>query len=149
MPLLAHTALIALAMAAPEAASAPPPMEPGLWEVTSRLDVPDSPVQDATQTLRRCYTAEELRDPRNLVPRVPQECLLIGFRLVGNRATWSVECSALRPMAGGGEMTLGKIAYAANLWSESREGGRTLRIMQRVRARRLGECLPEESSPER
>lgn len=149
MPGLARTALLAIAMAAPDATNAPPVMEPGLWEVTSRIEVPDSPVQEASQTLRHCYTAEELQDPRNLIPRVPQECRLIGFRFVGNRATWSVECGGPRPMVGGGEMTLGKLAYASNLWSEVQDGGRTLRVTQRVRARRLGECMAEEAPPER
>lgn len=149
MPGLGQTALLAIAIAAPDGVPSTPAMEPGLWEVTSRLDVPDSPVQEASQTLRHCYTRDELQDPRNLIPRVPPECRLIGFRFVGTRATWSVECSGPRPMVGGGEMILGQVAYAANLWSEVQEGGRTLRITQRVRAKRLGECMPEASPLER
>jgi hypothetical protein len=124
-------------------------MEPGLWEVTIRIDVPASPVQEASQTLRHCYTPEELQDPRSLVPRGPPECEIIGFRFAGNRAAWSVECTGPKPMVGGGEMMLGKVAYAANLWSEVQEGGRTLRITQRVRAKRLGECMAADAPPGR
>lgn len=149
MPGLGYTALMAMAIAAPEGAPSPPAMEAGLWEVTSRLEVPASPVQEAVQTSRHCYTREELQDPSKLIPRAPQECEIIGYRLAGNRATWSVECSGPKPMVGGGEMILGKVAYAANLWSEVQEGARTLRVTQRVRARRLGECVPEPPPPGR
>lgn len=149
MPVLGHAALLVIAIAAPEGMPPPPPMEPGLWEVTIRIEIPASPVQEASQTLRHCYTPEELQDPRNLIPRAPPECRVLDFRFADNRATWSVECGGPRPMVGGGEMMLGKVAYAANLWSEGREGGRTLRITQRVRAKRLGECMPEAPPPER
>lgn len=141
MPGLGHAALLAAAIAAEEAT--PPIPEAGLWEVRVRVDIPASPVQEATQTLRHCYSRKELEDPRNLIPRDSPECEIVDYAVAGNRVTWSVECSSPKALVGGGEMILGRVAYAANVWSEVQESERILRITQRIRAKRLGECAPE------
>lgn len=129
-------------------ASQPPLPEPGLWEILVRIDVPEGPVQDASQAIRHCYTAEDLSDPRSAIPRAGPDCEVSGFRLEGNRATWALHCTGAGVISGGGEMILGRYAYAANVWNEISERGRTFTVTQRIRARRVGECVTGESGTE-
>ncbi|HEX6828834.1 MAG TPA: DUF3617 family protein, partial [Burkholderiales bacterium] len=125
-----------------------PVMEPGLWEVTARIHVPGSPIREATQTLRHCYTADELADTRNALPRAGPGCEVVDYRLSGNRATWSLACDGRARSSGGGEMLFGRYAYAATVWNEVTEQGRSIRVTQRIRAKRLGECLPPPAADE-
>lgn len=127
-------------------AAAPPPLpEPGLWEILVRIDVPEGPVRDTSQAIRHCYTPEDLSDPRNAIPRAGPECEISEFRLEGNRATWALRCTGAGVVSGGGEMILGRQAYAANVWNEILERGRTLTVTQKIRARRVGDCVTGES----
>lgn len=134
----------------PPTAAAPQP-EPGLWEILVRIDVPEGPIKDASQAMRHCYTREELADLRTTIPRADPDCSVRDFRLEGDRATWTLSCPGSSVVSGGGEMILGRHAYAANIWNEITEGDRVLRVTQRIRARRLGDCMagePESGSRE-
>jgi len=122
-----------------------PQLQPGLWEIQVRINVPEGPVQDTSQVMRHCYSQEDLADPRSAIPRAGPDCEIHDFRLDGARATWSLRCSGPSAVSGGGEMMLGREAYAANVWNEIKDQGRTLKITQKIRARRLGDCVPGNS----
>ncbi|HSD59957.1 MAG TPA: DUF3617 family protein [Burkholderiales bacterium] len=134
--------LLAMSVAA-EAEGRPPRMEPGLWEITVRIDMQGTPVREATQTLRHCYTLQELEDGRNALPAAGPGCEVVDYLLSGNRATWSLRCVGPNTVGGGGEMIFGAVAYAATVWNDVPEQGRILRVVQKIRAKHLGECLPE------
>lgn len=126
-----------------------PQLKPGLWEILVRINVPDGPVQDASQVIRHCYSQEDLADPRSAIPRAGPDCEIHDFRLDGARATWSLRCSGPSAVSGGGEMMLGREAYVADVWNKITDRGRTLDITQRIRARRLGDCVPGDSGTEK
>lgn len=134
-------AILLAAGVAAEAGGGPPPMQPGLWEITVRIDMQGTPVREATQTLRHCYTHRELEDGRNALPRAGPGCEVADYRLSGNRATWTLQCAGPGAVRGGGEMTFGTVAYVATVWNEVEEQGRVLRVVQKIRAKRLGECV--------
>jgi len=136
--------LLAMGVAA-EAGGGPPRMQPGLWEITVRIDMQGTPVREATQTLRHCYTPRELEDGRNALPAAGPGCEVVDYLLSGNRATWSLLCAGPNAVGGGGEMIFGAVAYAATVWNDVPEQGRILRVVQKIRAKRLGECLAEPS----
>jgi uncharacterized protein DUF3617 len=133
--------LLGLAVAAEEAPAARPRLAPGLWEISVRLDIPDSPVQEAIQTYRHCYTEKELADARNSVPPAGPGCAVLDYRIEGERATWSLRCAGPDAVTGSGEMIFGSRAYAATVWNEMKEKGRILRVTQKIRGKWIGECV--------
>lgn len=136
------TGIVLAICVAAETGGGPAHMQPGMWEIKVRIDMPGTPVREATQTLRHCFTRRELEDERNALPRAGPDCEVVDYRLSGNRATWSLLCPGANAVRGGGEMTFGAVAYVATVWNDIVEQGRTLRVVQKIRAKRLGECVP-------
>jgi hypothetical protein len=66
---------------------------------------------------------------------------VMDYRISGDRATWSLRCEGPEAVTGGGEMIFGRNVYAATIWHDKRVQNRTLRIIQRIRGRRVGDCV--------
>lgn len=118
----------------PAAAPAAETMKPGLWEITASIEMPGLPFQPPPQTMRHCYTAEDVK--QEPVP-ADENCRVTEFKSVGNKITWKLECTG--EMAGTGE---GEIIFQGD---SSYEGKATLqaqgmRLTTKYKGKRLGEC---------
>lgn len=132
--------LLAATLAAPVWAD-PSKIQPGLWEITTEMEMPGMPVQMAPQTIRHCHTAEELAEAMNTIPQGGVgDCRLIGYRVQGDTATWSMECSGDTPMRGTGSLTSAAHAYSGEMHSVMQVPGGSMEMDTRWRAKRIGEC---------
>jgi hypothetical protein len=118
----------------PSLAPAAEMMKPGLWEITIGMEIPGMPFQPPAQTMRQCYTAEDVKGEP--VP-ADENCQITNYKSSGNKVTWLVECTGA--MAGKGE---GEIVFQGD---SAYEGKATIQaqgmaMTTQYTGKRLGEC---------
>lgn len=137
---LSYTALLAAVLCA-GAMAEPSNMQPGLWEITTEMDMPGMPVQIPPQTTRHCYTAADLAEARNTVPQGAEEhCKMTEYQVDGNTATWTMECTGDTPMRATGSMTSSADRYSGEMQSVMQGPGGNMQMTTRWRGRRIGDC---------
>lgn len=109
-------------------------MKNGLWEITTKMEMPGMPMEMPAVTFTQCLTS------RNNVPRSAeqnQDCAIKSSQVRGNTVSWEMQC------VNNGETTngSGKITYNGNTFT----GGMTIetdgmRMTQHMSGRRIGEC---------
>ena len=109
-------------------------MKPGLWEVTTTVQMPGMPFQPPPQTMRHCYTAQEVKEepvPKN------NDCKITDLKSSGNKVSWKLECKG--EMAGKGE---GEMVYQGDSAYEGKTKMQTqgMTITSRYKGKRLGDC---------
>jgi hypothetical protein len=125
-------ALVVLSFAAVASAQA---MQPGLWEVTTRMEMPGMAMPPMT-------TQQCIRDsnPESAVPQ-PPNCTLTSRSVSGNTVRWSARCQeGDTKMSGSGEMTLRGTTYDGRLQMTIDEGGERQQMTHRYSGRRIGNC---------
>lgn len=133
-------AMLALLAAAPAVLAAPQEMQPGLWEITSKMEMPGVPKM-APQVMRHCYTKKDLEDNKKTVPQSgDKNCEMKDYKLQGNTATWSMECKGEAAMTGTGTMTFGAQFYSGTMKSRMKQGGKSMEMNQSWSAKRVGDC---------
>ena len=80
-------------------------IKPGLWEITTIMEVPGMPFQSLPQKVRHCVTQQEAKEIEKSLP-ISKDCQIIDFRSSANKINWKVECTG--EMAGNGE---GEVEY--------------------------------------
>jgi hypothetical protein len=95
--LLAASSVLLLTLAAARAED-PPGV---LWETTSQMVMEGAPMAMPPTTSTVC-TAKEWTQPP---PGGDQSCVNSNFQRVGNKATWTMQCTGRMPMQGTGEIT--------------------------------------------
>ena len=114
---------------------AAPDLQPGLWEITSTIEMPGiSTMPTAKQT--QCITGKDL------VPQAQSQndkCRMLESTTDGDTVSWVVNCES-----DGGTMTSqGKVVYHGNNFSGSVEttGSQMPSAMtQKMTGRRIGDC---------
>ncbi|TAK53744.1 MAG: DUF3617 family protein [Gammaproteobacteria bacterium] len=94
---VAAATTIGLLLLAPVRAADPPGV---LWQTTSQMVMEGMPFTQPPQTQTVCTHKTWSRPP----PGGDQSCKTTAYTLVGNKATWAVQCSGKMPMTGVGEM---------------------------------------------
>jgi len=118
----------------PSMAPAAATMKPGLWEITSTMEIPGMPFQPPPQTVRHCYTAQEVKEEP-----VPMDgsCKINDLKSSGNKVSWKLECKGEMAGQGEGEIVYqGDLAYEGKSWLKMQ--GMTMTT--RYKGKRLGEC---------
>jgi len=119
-------------------------LKPGLWEITSTMDMPGMPVPIPPRTHTQCITAKDADDPKKFAPESSgkdQECSLKDYKATGDKVTWSVECQGKRPGRGTGEMVLKGDTYEGTIKmtvSDPRRG--EMQMTNHVKGKRVGDC---------
>ena len=109
-------------------------MKEGLWEMTVTMEMPGMPFQPPPQTMRHCYTAEEVKNEP--VPR-DADCKITELKSSGSKVSWKLECQG--EMAGKGE---GEITYRGDSAYEGKSTMQTqgMTMTSRYQGKRIGEC---------
>lgn len=109
-------------------------MKPGLWEITTRMEMPGMPFQPPPQTMRHCYTEQEVKEEP--VPK-GNDCKITDLKTSGNKTSWKIECKGEMAGKGEGEMTyLGDSAYEG----KSRMQTQGMTMTSSYKGKRIGEC---------
>lgn len=128
--------LTGASLSLPSRAPAADIVKPGLWEITTTMEMPGMPFQQPPQTVRHCVTPQEASDPKKSVPK-NENCEIIDLKSSSHKVNWKMECTG--EMAGKGE---GEIEYKG----ESVYEGKTKIQMQGMtltmkhKGTRIGDC---------
>lgn len=117
-----------------------PTMQPGLWEVSTSMDMPGMPMQMPATTIKHCYTKEDVSDSSRMLPK-DDKCTIRDYKVDGNKANWSVQCTGDTAVDGSGSVSFNNDSYNGNIKMLVKNGAETVQIMSKISARRVGNCV--------
>ena len=144
-PLRFLPVLLAAAIA-PLAYGQGPNMQPGLWEVTIRVEAPGRPAD--VNTMRQCLSAEQVKQAASANPTTPQgDCVVSDYMATGDGASWKFDCKGENPMSGSGSIAWQGASYSGATRVELREAGRPVVVNQTYSGVRVGDCPAGGAAP--
>jgi len=114
-------------------------MHEGLWEITTKLEMPGMPMQMPARKHRQCLTKQKMEP--NAQGQEAKGCKISNRKISGNTVTWTLKCSGENAMQAVGKMTYhgdrmeGTITMQAN---DPEEG--EMKMVNRISGRRIGRC---------
>jgi hypothetical protein len=117
-------------------------MQPGMWEITTRVDMPGMPATIPPQIVRHCYTPKDVEDGKGAVSKGGdnKNCQVKDYQLKGSSASWAMECKGENAMTGTGTITFGASAYNGTMKMKMQQAGKTMDITQAWSGKRVGDC---------
>ena len=126
-----------LAGCSSDAGSSGVDMQPGLWQVTTQIEIPGMPVPIPPATVSYCMTADEL------VPKTSQDpsqgrCETASQSINGNTVSWRAVCQSPQ----GETVSTGRITYGGDTYhgSVEIEAPGVPPMKQMLNGRRVGDC---------
>jgi hypothetical protein len=133
--------LLAAALSLGPAHAAAPNMREGMWEITTKMEMPGkSDVAMPQQIVRHCVTRKDLDDPRRTTPAADSRCKMADYKLQGNTATWKMACEGQAGMTGTGTITYGGDSYSGNQTMAMKQSGQVMNLKMNFSGRRVGDC---------
>lgn len=121
-------------------AVAAPIMQPGQWEITTKMTMVGMPMEMPPQVFRHCYREDQLKDPKNAVPQ-DKDCKADSVSLKGNTVTWRANCKIDGEfMSGEGQITYAGAAYSGNAKLSGKVEGMAMQMNVNYSGKRLGDC---------
>lgn len=114
-------------------------MRAGNWQITMQMEMAGMPQKMPPNTMTRCITPEEAKDPSSLAPQGrggPNSCKVLDQKTVGSTVTWSVKCEPPNEMTGTGEATYSGDTYKGVMKMTTSAGQMTMKYD----GKRLGDC---------
>lgn len=149
-PLAAGRLVLILATALavpPPAGAAELPMQPGMWEISTRMEMTGMGGSMPPQTVRRCVTAAEVQDLEGAVPAPPpggngsMSCDLTDVQRRGDGLRWTMLCTGESRMTATGEVRYDSPEhYTGRVEMQGTMQGQAIRMTQEVEGRRVGDC---------
>ena len=134
------TTFALLLLSAPAVQAAPPNMQPGMWEITTKMEMPGMPMQMPPQTVKRCFKKEDLKESKDALP-ADKTCKFDDLKESGNTVRWKMSCNGAEgPMTGTGEVTYAGQSYSGTTTMVGKAGGESFKMNQKYSAKRVGDC---------
>ena len=114
----------------------------GLWEITTRMEMPGVAMRMPARKHTQCLTQKNML--KTMVPKEQaqeEECKITDTRINGNTVTWVMKCSGEDAMEVTGRTTYhgdtfeGTITMISNDPNEGK-----IKIINHISGRRIGEC---------
>jgi uncharacterized protein DUF3617 len=114
-------------------------MKEGLWEITTRMEMPGMPAGTGSHTVQHCVTKQDAEDPRRTLPK-DDRCTIGDYKTSGNTVTWTMQCRGETEMTGTGSMTYHGSSYDGTTTMQMKHGGQTMAMTQQIAGRYIGPC---------
>lgn len=113
-------------------------IRPGMWEITSAMEVPGMPMGMPPTTVKQCYTKEDVKDEKKMISK-DKNCTVTDFKHSGNKVVWKMKCTGKNAGTFSGESVFSGDSYTSAMKMESQGGkGRTMNM--KVKGKRVGNC---------
>ncbi|MBI5015995.1 MAG: DUF3617 family protein [Deltaproteobacteria bacterium] len=108
----------------------------GMWEITTKMEMPGMPIQMPETTIKHCYTKEDVKDTGKTIPKGDGDCRITDLKQSGNKVTWKMKCKGGQAGSGEGEMVFKGDSYEGTMKVQAE--GTTMTT--RYKGRRIGAC---------
>ena len=137
----ATLALLASALISAQVHAAAPNMREGMWEITTKMEMPGKPgTAMPQQTVKHCMTKKDIEDPRRTTPSAGERdsrCKMTDYKLQGNAASWKMTCDG---MDGTGTVTYSGDSYSGNQTMAMKRGKEVMHMKMAYAGKRVGDC---------
>jgi len=129
---------VAVLVLLPAAIPAADGIQPGMWEITSAMEVPGMPMSMPPTTVKHCYTKEDVKDEKKMISR-DENCTVTDFKRTGSKVVWKMKCTGKNAGTFTGESVFSGDSYTTAMKMES-EGGNGRTMNMKVNGKRTGNC---------
>jgi len=129
---------VAVLVLVPAAAPAADGIRPGMWEITSAMEVPGMPMSMPPTTVKQCYTKDDVKDEKKMIGR-DKNCTVTDLKHSGNKVVWKMKCTGKNAGTFSGESVFSGDSYTSSMKMES-EGGKGRTMNMKVKGKRVGNC---------
>jgi hypothetical protein len=131
-----------LLMLASLSAVAAPNMQPGMWEITTKMEMAGMEGMPAMppQTIRQCIRPADVQSGSATVPKGDPQCTVKGYKVQGNTASWQMECTGANAMTGNGTVTYSGASYSGKTQFTMHQDGQAMTMNQTFSGKRVGDC---------
>lgn len=130
--------LAGLLVAACPAVLAATGMQPGLWEITTTVDMES--MKMPAGAMRQCITQADVADGKGTLPK-DDKCEVYDIQMQGNRTSWKMRCKGPEALSGSGNITYSGTSYAGTMqMSMKGDGGKPMQMTHNYAGRRIGDC---------
>jgi hypothetical protein len=117
-------------------------MHDGMWEISTRMEMPGMPMQMPERTHTQCLTEENML--KTMAPKEQDQnenCKVTDKKVTGDTLTWTLECKGEDAMKVTGKTTYHGDSFEGTMTmtsSDPEEG--EMKIINHIRGRRIGDC---------
>jgi len=121
--------------------AAPGQMQPGLWEITTRMEMPGMPMTMPAQIKKHCYTKQDVESGIRTAPRADDKnCVIKNYKVKGNTASWDVACTGKDGFTGSAVATTTSTSYSGQMKMKMKHDGETMETTHLWIGKRVGDC---------
>lgn len=110
----------------------------GMWEITSKMEMPGMPMEMPPTTVKHCYTREDATDQKKVIAR-DKDCTVADFKRSGNKVSWEMVCTGKNAGKFSGETVFSGDSYDSVMKMQS-NGGKGGSMNMKVKGKRVGNC---------
>ncbi|MGL6070183.1 DUF3617 domain-containing protein [Craterilacuibacter sp.] len=127
-----------LALASPVFAASV--MQPGLWEISTRIQIPGVKIGIPPVLTRQCFTATQLKENGHPLP-LANGCRIKDHQHSGVTTRWNMQCQLEHGIVDArGEIRYGSASYQGSARFSDNTGGQLHTIVHQYTGKRLGAC---------
>ncbi len=109
----------------------------GMWEITTKMEMPGMPMEMPPTTIKHCYTKEEVKDQKNMINR-DKNCTIIDFKKSGNKVSWKTKCTGKNAGMFSGETVFSGDSYESVMTMQL-DANKSHSAMN-MKGKKIGDC---------
>lgn len=123
-------------LAVPAVSLAADGMRDGLWEITSKMEMPGMPMKMKPTVMKHCYSKADVADRKKVIASRDKNCTVTEMKNTGNKVTWAMKCTGQNAGTMNGETVFSGDTYTSVMHMNSQGHKMTMN----VKGKRLGDC---------
>ena len=114
-----------------------PNMQEGNWEITTKMEIPNMPMDMPSMKHTQCLTKKDLIPQKS---QSGEECKISQTKVTGNTVTWTMQCSGGHggDMKGSGEITYSGSSSKGKV--ELKGAQPNSGMVRQISGQRIGDC---------
>ena len=123
-------------LAVPTMSLAADGMRDGLWEITTKMEMPGMPMKMKPTVMKHCYSKADVMDRKKVIASRDKNCTVTDMKNSGNKVSWAMKCTGQNAGTMNGETVFSGDSYTSVMHMNSQGHKMTMN----VKGKRLGDC---------
>lgn len=111
-------------------------MRDGLWEITTKMEMPGMPMKMKPTVMKHCYTQADVADRKKVIASRDKNCTVTEMKNTGNKVSWAMKCTGQNAGTMKGETVFSGDSYTSVMHMNAQGQKMTMN----VKGKRLGNC---------